>query len=129
MPYARIEISSGWSLCPREHLLQAVDDALVASLGVPPHDAFLRLFDYRFGDALTPARHGPHFVFVEIQLFPGRTIETKRKLYRTVAERLQSLGIPGNDITIALIEISQENWGVQGGQLVSEIDHGFVVER
>ncbi len=129
MPYARIEIPSDWSMCPRANLLHAVDAALVATLGVPPGDAFLRLFEYRRDDVLIPARHGPHFVFVEIQLFPGRQLDTKRSLYRGLTDRLQALGIPGSDISIALIEIALENWGLQGGRPGSEIDHGFVIER
>lgn len=129
MPYVRIEIPSHWSLCPREQIFNAIDAALVAALGVPPDDAFLRLCEYEPAKARLPARHGPHFSFIEVQLFPGRSLETKRRLYRELNERLQALGIPGNDIAIALVEIAQENWGLQGGRPGSEIDHGFQVER
>lgn len=129
MPYARIEIPADWSLCPRPQLLQAVDAAFVTALGVPPRDAFLRLFEYAPADALIPAWHGAHFIFIEIQLFAGRSLEAKRSLYRALVEQLAALGIPGNDVSIALVEIPQQNWGLRGGQPGSELDHGFVIER
>lgn len=129
MPYVRIEIPSPWPLGPCEALFAAVEGALVAALGVPPGDAFLRLATYDSATARLPARHGPLFTFVEIQLFPGRSEATKRSLYRELCERLQALGIPGDDLAIALVEIARENWGLRGGRPGSEIDPGFLIER
>lgn len=129
MPYVRIEIPDPWPLGASEPLFDAIDAALVAALGVPPHDAFIRLCPYASATARLPARHGPLFTFIEVQLFPGRSEATKRCLYRELCERLQALGIPGADLVIALVEIARENWGLQGGRPASEIDPGFVVER
>lgn len=129
MPYVRIEIPPHWPFGSPELLFDAVDGALVAALGVPPRDSFIRLFPYGDETARLPARHGPLFTFVEVQLFPGRCEATKRCLYRELCERLQALGIPGADLTIALVEIARENWGLQGGRPASDIDPGFRIER
>jgi phenylpyruvate tautomerase PptA (4-oxalocrotonate tautomerase family) len=127
MPYARLEIPAGRSAAAKHALLEAVDAALVDVLGVPPRDAFLRLFEYTAENALLPARHGPAFTFVEIQLFPGRRPETKARLYRALVDALAALGIPPADITIALIEIAPADWGIAGGRPAAEIDPGFAV--
>lgn len=127
MPYARIEIPAGWSAVLKGELLAAVDAALVDVLGVPPDDAFLRLFEYTGEDARVPRRHGPLFTFIEIQLFPGRRPETKARLYRQIVERLADLGIPPQDITIALLEIAPADWGICGGVPAATVDPGFTV--
>lgn len=127
MPYARIEIPAGRAGPAKQELLSAVDAALVETLGVPPRDAFLRLFEYAPDNVLVPECHGPQFTFVEIQLFPGRRPETKARLYRCLVERLASLGIPAADITIALVEIQPADWGIRGGRPAAQIDPSFVV--
>lgn len=117
MPYARIETATGLSAEEKRALLDAVDAAFVATLGVPPNDAFLRLVEYAPDHVQVPPQHGPRFTFVEIQLFP-RDAATKAALYRALAERLGALGVPARDLTIALIEIPRGDWGI-GGDLVT----------
>lgn len=128
MPYARLEIPAGWSAARKSALLDTVDAALVEVLGVPPRDAFLRIFEYAPEAARVPRCHGPLFTFIEIQLFPGRRPETKARLYRRLVERLGELGIPAPDITIALVEIAAGDWGIRGGVPASTIDPGFPVK-
>lgn len=128
MPYARIEIPAGWPAGKKRKILEATDASLVEVLGVPPRDAFLRLFEYGPENALVPGRHGPLFTYVEIQLFPGRRPGTKGKLYRSLVERFTALGIPSADLTVALVEIPQPDWGIAGGQPASQVMPGFAVE-
>lgn len=118
MPYARIETAAGLSAEEKRALLAAVDGAFVATLGVPPSDAFLRLFEYQPENMQVPPHHGPRFTFVEVQLFAGRDAATKTALYRAIAERLGALGVPAQDLTIALIDIPRGDWGI-GESLVA----------
>lgn len=111
MPYARIEIASGRSAHEKSALLAAVDAAFVTVLGVPPNDAFLRLFEFNPENARIPRRHGAGFTFVEIQLYAGREPATKAALYCELASRLGALGLPSADLSIALVEIPRDNWG------------------
>lgn len=112
MPYARIEIAAGRNRHEKAALLAAVDAAFVSTLGVPPKDAFLRLFEFAPENAQVPPHHGPRFTFVEIQWFAGRDEATKRALYRELIWRLGALGIPDQDLTIALIDIPRRDWGI-----------------
>lgn len=117
MPYARIEIATGRNTHEKAALLAAVDAAFVATLGVPPKDAFLRLFEFAPENAQVPPHHGPRFTFVEIQWFAGRDDATKRALYRELGWRLGALGIPARDLTIALIDLPRGDWGIAGDPL------------
>jgi phenylpyruvate tautomerase PptA (4-oxalocrotonate tautomerase family) len=114
MPYARIEIASGRSRQEKAALLAAVDAAFVATLGVPPKDAFLRLFEFAPENAQVPPHHGPRFTFVEVQLFAGRDEATKAALYAALREGLGALGVPAADLTIALIDLPRRDWGIAG---------------
>lgn len=116
MPYARIEIPQGWPAARKAALLDGVDAAFVATLGVPPADAFLRLFEFAPENARVPKKHGPDFAFIEIQLFPGRDRDTKAALYRALVIAFAQVGVPPGDLTIALVEIARGDWGVDGGK-------------
>ena len=71
----------------------------------------------------------PYRYIIEITLFSGRTVETKRKLYQTIAESLAAkTGIDINSIFIVLNEQPMENWGVRGGKAACDIDPGFNVK-
>ena len=127
MPYVRIELPAGRSREEKQAILQGIDAVLVAVLGVPANDAFLRIIDYTPDASQVPRCHGPQFTFVEIQLFPGRRPETKARLYHALVEALTAFDIPANDITIALIEIAPADWGIAGGVPASEIPPPFAV--
>jgi phenylpyruvate tautomerase PptA (4-oxalocrotonate tautomerase family) len=116
MPYARVEVPMGWPAGRKAALLDGIDAAFVATLGVPPADAFLRLFEYGRENARVPKKHGADFAFIEIQLFPGRDRATKAALYRALVIAFGQAGVPPVDLTIALVEIARADWGVDGGQ-------------
>jgi phenylpyruvate tautomerase PptA (4-oxalocrotonate tautomerase family) len=61
-------------------------------------------------------------------MFSGRSMETKRTLFRTLVANLSEFGVPANEIKIILIEVPAENWGLRGGLPASEINLGFKVD-
>jgi len=71
-----------------------------------------------------PPSKTANYTLVEIQIFPGRSLDAKRRLYAEIARRFGALGIQPTDITIVLHEPPLDNWGV-GGQPASEIELGF----
>jgi phenylpyruvate tautomerase PptA (4-oxalocrotonate tautomerase family) len=74
-------------------------------------------------DCETPERR-TNFSFC---VLPGRTLQAKRKLYRTLTERLQALGTPGSCVLIRLHELPPENFGVRGVLPVCDIELGYAV--
>lgn len=129
MPYVRIETVGDWLSPEAPQLFERIDEVLVAVLGVPPRDAFMRLHAHRPALTRLPEGADPRFVLLTVSLFPGRTPETKRTLYARLCAALGTLGIPCGAITIALEEIALPNWGLAGGIPASELAFGFEIER
>jgi phenylpyruvate tautomerase PptA (4-oxalocrotonate tautomerase family) len=61
-------------------------------------------------------------------MFAGRSMGTKRRLYRAIVDRFVALDIPAADVLIVLHEPPMENWAVNGGVPASEVDVGFKVD-
>ena len=65
---------------------------------------------------------------VEIIGIAARSLDAKRTLFKTIADNLETVGVPRNETRIVLIEPPSESWGIKGGQLASEADLGFKVD-
>lgn len=119
---ARIEILEGRSADEKRRLLDAVGGALSTALKAPPEDPSVRLIEY------PPSRFSSPYAIVEVTMFAGRSMDTKRHLYRALVDSLAALGVPPDDILIVLHEPAMHNWGVNGGAPASEVDVGFEVD-
>ena len=60
-------------------------------------------------------------------MFKGRSIETKRALYRTIVENLEPFGVSPNDIKIILIEVLPSEVGMRGGKAACDLEIGYEV--
>ena len=70
----------------------------------------------------------PMHTIIEINLFEGRSIEAKKKLYRLLFERFEKeLGISNMDLEITLFESPKYNWGIRG-KSGDELDLNYKVE-
>lgn len=124
MPISKIEVCRSRSGVEIEAMIDAVYQAQLVALQVPKEDKQIRYLEYKPEHFPVPPGKTENYTFVEIQIFPGRSLDAKRKLYAEIARRFGELGIQATDITIALHEPSLDNWGV-GGKPASEIDIGF----
>jgi phenylpyruvate tautomerase PptA (4-oxalocrotonate tautomerase family) len=127
---ARIEILEGRSPEERRQLVDVVAIALSGSLQTPPADPSVRLLEYPPSQFLIPYpdRHSDRFTLVEVTMFSGRSMETKRRLYQAIVDGLTASDVPPEDILIVLHESPMHNWAVNGGVPASEVDVGFEVE-
>ena len=93
--------------------MDAVHEALVVAFGTPADDRSVRYVEHppeRFSfppHLADPERH----TLVTIEVYPGRTVEKKQRLYTEIAERFAVVGIPADHLTVILHEVPQENWG------------------
>jgi phenylpyruvate tautomerase PptA (4-oxalocrotonate tautomerase family) len=127
---ARIEILTGRTTNEKRELVDAVRAALSESLQAPREDPLVRLVEYS-ADQLSlpyPDRHSERFTLVDVTMFAGRSINTKRRLYEAIVGRLSDLGVPRQDILIVIHEPAMHNWGVDGGKPASEVELGFKVD-
>jgi phenylpyruvate tautomerase PptA (4-oxalocrotonate tautomerase family) len=127
MPNTTIETRSGW-IGDAPAVINAVQSALREALRLPEWDRSLRLIEHQPSHFACPPGRGPRYTLLEVTMFAGRSMDTKRALYRAIVRNLGALGVPADDIKITLIEVPQENWGIRGGQPASEISLGFEID-
>jgi phenylpyruvate tautomerase PptA (4-oxalocrotonate tautomerase family) len=128
MPHAVVHRLIGADQIDRRAVIEAVNRAFVDVLKVPDDYHTVRLSEYDSDAFLIPRQSSDSFTLVEATVYPGRTIETKRRLYARLISELGEVGLAAEDIRIVLYEVPRENWGLKGGIPASEIDLGFKVE-
>lgn len=73
---------------------------------------FIRLekSDFYYPEGRTDA-----YTIIEISMFEGRTVETKKKLIYLLFERIEAeIGIAPSDVEITIFETPRQNWGFRG---------------
>lgn len=130
MALARIEILEGRTREEKRGMVEAVRAALSEALRAPADDPLVRLSEYAREEFSLPYpdRHSDHYALVEVTMFKGRSLETKRRLYDAIVRGLVSFDVPADDVLIVLHEPAMENWGVDGGTPASEVDISFEVD-
>ena len=110
--------------------MEAVHAALREAFKILPEDRNVRLLvhePHRF--ACPPHRTNPErYTHISIDAFAGRSLEAKRRLYRTIVDNLQALGIPKDHVKILIREIPKANWGIRGGQAGCDVELGFKID-
>jgi len=125
MPFAKIEVRKQRPSHEVQALIEAVYQAQQIALKVPKDDKQIRYIEHKAEHFAVPPDKSDNYTFVEILLFPGRSIEAKRKLYQEIVQRFGELGIAPQDVFIVLHEPPLDNWGIRGGQPASEVELGF----
>ena len=128
MPLTRIEIREGRTTEGKQALLDAVHDALMEAFRIPEDDREQRLIEYPAECFEIPPDKSDERVLVTIDAFAGRSADAKRNLYRGIVARFEALGVHPRDVLIVLNEVPLDNWGIQGGQMASDVDLGFAVD-
>ena len=67
-------------------------------------------------------------MLVEVTMFAGRSMDTKRSIDDEIVRGLTLLGVRSDDVLIVLQEQPMENWAVDGSTPASEVDVGFRVD-
>ena len=127
MPISRIEARKRWSMEDKRRLMETVHNALMAAFKIPPEDKLIRVVEYDPEDFIVPPGSTENYVLIELSIFPGRSLDAKRQLYRAIVDGFGKRGIAPTDIRIVLHEVPMENWGIRGGIPASEVDLGFSV--
>jgi phenylpyruvate tautomerase PptA (4-oxalocrotonate tautomerase family) len=126
MPLVHVHLRAGRTAAEKKAILDALHAAFVEALKIPAADRNQLVHEYAPEDF--EARYGPDGVFVEATVFPGRSLDAKRKLYRLLIENLQRAGIPKDRVLAVLHEPPLENWGIRGGQAACDVQLGFKID-
>jgi len=127
MPISKIEVCRSLTAVEVAALIDAVYQAQLNALKVPEDDKQIRYIEYKPEHFPVPPSKTENYTIVEIHIFPGRSLDAKRKLFSEITRRFGNLGIQSSDITIILLETSLDNWGV-GGKPASEVNLGFKLD-
>jgi phenylpyruvate tautomerase PptA (4-oxalocrotonate tautomerase family) len=96
-------------------LSDALHSCVVEALRFPPSKRAHRFFPMDAEDFHHPDSASPRYTIIEISLFEGRSIETKKSLIRLIFERVCARcdRLP-NEVEITLTETPRHNWGFRG---------------
>lgn len=130
MPSILIEVRKQYTIEQEIAIMDAVHLAVQKAFKILPTDKnvrFLMHAPHRF--AHPPTLEKPEsYTHISIDCFAGRSLDAKRNLYRAIVESLEPFGIPATHVKILLREISQENWGIRGGQVACDVVLGFNIQ-
>lgn len=128
MPNVTIEVRKVYSQEEEEDIINAVHSALMEGIRTPDWDRTIRLLVHEPHRFAVPPDKDERYTLVEIDMFPGRSMNAKKALYRAVVRGLGRFGIPADHVKVLLRETKAENWAVRGGVPASEVDVGFKID-
>ena len=96
-------------------LSEVIHSCVVDALQFPIDKRAHRFFPLDRSDFFYPAGRTERYTIIEISMFEGRSVETRKRLIRLLFERIHAeLGISSHDIEITIFETPKHNWGFRG---------------
>ncbi len=125
MPVTKIELSKKWEVLDKELLANFVHKTMVEVLKIPEYDRLIRITEYDENTFYCPKNGSDNYVLIEISMFPGRSLEVKRELYKQLCNGMTKFGVSKDDTRVVLYEVPMDDWGIRGGQAGSDVVLGF----
>jgi phenylpyruvate tautomerase PptA (4-oxalocrotonate tautomerase family) len=99
----------------KEQFSDVLHACAVEALHLPPDKRFHRFFLLDSSDFVFPKDRSSRYTILEISLFEGRSVETKKQFIHSLFARLhEELLIPPQDLEITIFETPPQNWGIRG---------------
>jgi phenylpyruvate tautomerase PptA (4-oxalocrotonate tautomerase family) len=96
-------------------LSAAIHKAIVEALVYSPEKKFHRLIGLEKSEFIYPADRSENYTIIEISMFEGRSIETRKSLIRLIFANIErEVGIRSQDVEITIYETPKQNWGIRG---------------
>ncbi len=96
-------------------LSDVIHQCLVEAFKLPEDKRFHRFIALEPNDFIFPNDRSDNYTIIEIFMFEGRSVESKKLLigllYRSLAA---SFGISSQDLEIVVLESPCHNWGIRG---------------
>ena len=122
MPLARVHVLEGrYDQARLAKVSEAIQNALIETLGVPPDDFFqihhvLPRDRYLHTPAFLGQTYSDDMILLELTFIAGRPKETRLALLRCLNERVvAAAGIAPDDLVVMVYEIAGENASFGGG--------------
>ena len=120
MPLVRVAMMDGGPEWLTKLIGDAVQQALVETIHIPPTDRF-QLFVEHAGGFFYDAEYlnisrTDRLIMIQITISLGRTVEMKKTLFKRVNELLTKSGqVRPEDVMINIEEVQKENWSFGNG--------------
>ena len=99
----------------KARLSDVIHDCVVEALQYPREKRAHRFFPLAADDFYYPADRSPRYTIIEISMFEGRAIETKKTLIRLLFARIgEAFELAPNDLEVTITETPRHNWGFRG---------------
>lgn len=99
----------------RQDISAAIHHCLVTVLELPPSKRFQRFIGLDSQDFMYPEDRSDNYTIIEISMFEGRSVETKKNLIRLLFTKLrEDCDLDPQDVEITMFETPASNWGIRG---------------
>jgi phenylpyruvate tautomerase PptA (4-oxalocrotonate tautomerase family) len=99
----------------KSQLSDSIHTCVIEALALPRDKRFHRFFSMETDSFLFPGDRSARYTIIEISMFEGRSVETKKRLIALLFSHLQQeLGLAPNDVEITITETPRANWGIRG---------------
>lgn len=99
----------------KARLSDIIHSCVVDALEFPTDKRAHRFFPLDAADFFYPSGRTERYTIIEISMFEGRSVETKKRLIHLLFERLHAgLGISPQDVEVTITETPKHNWGFRG---------------
>jgi 4-oxalocrotonate tautomerase len=122
MPFVRIWVDETRSTTECAAISEGVYEALREAVNAPLDDKFHVITRHSAQELVYSADYlgverSAHFIAIHIHLYPGRTVEQKKLIFQTIAEKLATNpGVRKEDIFTMLVDTPRENWSYGNGE-------------
>lgn len=123
MPLVKITVFRTWSHQEKREIADGIHNALVRCFKIPDDD-YNHHFVELTTDSLFIKNRSSNYTLIEMTIFPGRSMDAKRCLYKEITSKLGEMGIAAIDVMIVLHQPPLENWGL-AGKAGNDADIGF----
>lgn len=99
----------------RQAISDAIHNCAMAELGLPADKRFHRFIPLEMENFIHPADRTKAYTIIEVSLFEGRAVDTKKAFIRALFTKFAETGLAqNNDLEITLMETPRHNWGIRG---------------
>ena len=99
----------------KSELSNIIHTSVIEVLQLTPEKRFHRFFPLDKSDFYYPSDRSDNYLIIEISMFEGRSVETKKQLIHLLIKNInEKLNIPVYDIEITIFETPKYNWGIRG---------------
>ena len=112
----------------KESISIGIHKAVMSALAYPVEKKFHRFISLNQNEFIYPEDRSHEYIIIEISMFEGRSIETKKTLIRQLySHLLAESDISAQDIEITIFETPKEDWGIRG-KPADELTLDYTVE-